>query len=625
MSSTHESDPDTARTRKTPHISPPPTLGERFLHVLPNYNGPYNVGYMEIEVPAREPRPISSLRRNGKPVLGLDTVLFSIYYPADLRYHLKTDDGLKALSRANWLPRPRVLTCQGYAKFLNISEYATTGYLACTSMFTKLPAYRNAKIASHWPKDMLKSKGPSANTAREEEETPGEKPTFPVIVFSHGLGGSRTCYSAVCGELASYGFIVIAMEHRDGSGARTFVNLPKDTKTPELATMAEINAGNPKQSKKLRGGKTKSKPPNTEHPFYCVDYILPKDNAQDTSPHSAKGVDLELRGAQIDLRIAEISEAYYILGLIDGGRGQEVAGMNLRKKGNIASSWRGLDGVNWDNWKGRMFLDNVTVMGHSFGGATTIQVARRASMTWVGQCVALDAWGPATPHIGDSHQGKVTKPIVSISSEAFMHWKENFQRLVEVSTEARDMEQLCWMLTIRGSTHLSQSDFALLYSSWMSLLTKCMIKPKRAFYLTVAITLEFLKLTLPPDQTKYNLWIDDEFLRKAQPPTRPSAPLTDEFRPPDEHIAMRLHIPNEFSIRTKAWLRRQRKNLCCAKDEDSDDEGLVHFAEEEEIWVHFSPTHAEVESHMRDNDWSQAEEMRSRNKTGSSQWGCTPQ
>lgn len=40
-----------------------------------------------------------------------------------------------------------------------------------------------------------------------------------VIVYSHGLGGNRSCYSSVCIDMASHGYVVVCPEHADGSAS----------------------------------------------------------------------------------------------------------------------------------------------------------------------------------------------------------------------------------------------------------------------------------------------------------------------------------------------------------------------------------------------------------------------
>lgn len=40
----------------------------------------------------------------------------------------------------------------------------------------------------------------------------------PLVIFSHGLVGTRSTYSQYCSMLAAAGMIVLAIEHRDGSG-----------------------------------------------------------------------------------------------------------------------------------------------------------------------------------------------------------------------------------------------------------------------------------------------------------------------------------------------------------------------------------------------------------------------
>ena len=46
---------------------------------------------------------------------------------------------------------------------------------------------------------------------------------WPLVVFSHGLGCARFTYSQICYDLASYGFMVIAPEHRYVLDCRLFL------------------------------------------------------------------------------------------------------------------------------------------------------------------------------------------------------------------------------------------------------------------------------------------------------------------------------------------------------------------------------------------------------------------
>ncbi|KAK4239074.1 platelet-activating factor acetylhydrolase, isoform II-domain-containing protein [Achaetomium macrosporum] len=602
---------------------PPKSLYERIFHTLPPYTGPYAVGFLEIELPARHPRPFSPhIKRNGEYALKLDTVLLAIYYPADLDDNNNNDTenknknknanrsgGAKPLHRVPWLPRPRVSTCKGYAKFFNVPHLPVTAYMALTSMFTALPAYRNARLSRRWPADCEKTveeqqqqhrvctssadtlvegqeeeeeeeEGPEPNERDAEQE---DKPQFPVVIFSHGLGGSRTLYSSICGELASFGLVVVAMEHRDGSGARTFVNksgMHGDLESQGLDHTSDAPENEKNAPKRRRRGETK--------PYYKIDYLVPKDNAQDTSPHNPNGVDKELREAQIEMRLAEIEEAFYVLDLINSGNGEEVYRKNLRKRSNIGSSSVGLDGIDWQDWVGRLDLGNVTMMGHSFGGATTVQALRSEKLTWITQGILLDPWGPATPEC--TEQRSVHKPVLSIGSEAFMHWQQNFDCVKQVCREARDAGTLAWMTTVRGSTHLSQTDFAVLYPNWMSFFMKTIVDPERAIYLTVHTALEFLKITLPASRTRFaKAWGDEQLLLNSPDcETR----VVSEYRPHDKWLAARLKIPNEFSVRLRSMLRWRGPLGRSLKD-------LVYQDTEGEIWCHESPSRDSVERYMR--------------------------
>ena len=138
----------------------------------------------------------------------------------------------------------------------------------------------------------------------------------------------------MCGEFASYGFVVMCIEHRDGSGPRAYVNLPKEG----ILDNGKVDLSD----KAKRKGYSK------------MDYVFPKNNARDILPGNKQGVDAELRSAQIHLRLAEIEEAYHVMTLLHNGEGAKIAKASLRCKdnGSKGGSSRGLQGINWRSWGG---------------------------------------------------------------------------------------------------------------------------------------------------------------------------------------------------------------------------------------------------------------------------------
>jgi len=204
-----------------------------------------------------------------------------------------------------------------------------TAYITAMSMFAELPAFQDAPLAASGflpelppelpPEPAAEADGgqdPPLTRSRGQKKNP--LGAFPCIFFSHGLGGSRTLYSSICGELASYGFVVVALELRDGSGTHTYVNL-LDEKQKDGLGQPCTNEG--------RG----------RHRQDVLDYMFPLDNTQDTRPNNPRGVDTELRSAQIDMRLAEMEEAYSALHLSITAEGMKWLNSTPREKAHRRS------------------------------------------------------------------------------------------------------------------------------------------------------------------------------------------------------------------------------------------------------------------------------------------------
>ena len=69
-------------------------------------------------------------------------------------------------------------------------------------------------------KGLIKVKSNSFSNAKADNS----KGPYPLIIFSHGLGGNRTQNTVIMEELASHGYVVIAIEHAYDANVSIFNN-----------------------------------------------------------------------------------------------------------------------------------------------------------------------------------------------------------------------------------------------------------------------------------------------------------------------------------------------------------------------------------------------------------------
>ncbi|KAM4757980.1 platelet-activating factor acetylhydrolase 2, cytoplasmic isoform 2-T3 [Cyanocitta cristata] len=200
-----------------------------------------------------------------------------------------------------WIPRSEY--CGGLAD-------VTLGRRWCSALLSI--AIGSCKVPVSW-------KGPFKPCSRG----------YPLIIFSHGLGAFRTLYSSVCTELASWGFVVAALEHRDHSAATTYFCMA-EAGTEEWIPFQRV--------------------PQGQKEFY-------------------------FRNKQVHQRAQECVRALRLFQGIAGGRSVP----------NILHQ-------DWDLsvLKDSLDLTKVAVMGHSFGGVTAVlALVKEPSFRCA---VALDAW-----------------------------------------------------------------------------------------------------------------------------------------------------------------------------------------------------------------------------------------
>jgi hypothetical protein len=213
------------------------------------------------------------------------------------------------------------------------------------------------------------------------------------------------------------------------------------------------------------------------------------------------------------------------------------------------------------------------MIGHSFGAATTVEVLRHQDrFQWISQGIMYGVWGlvVAPPHLDPGHTIRV--PLLGINSEAFMYWPDNFKVAKAICEEVREHGSLCWLMTVRGTVHVSQSDFCILSPHIANTVLKTTMKHTRAIDLNIDASLDFLSLVLPLK--------DMPFHRLKREKNLLDLPCLDEM--PMEHgpakkwMAVRLRVKHETWKRVKGVTRNRywKKRIA---------------AGQEEVWLHVKP------------------------------------
>ncbi|KAJ8397657.1 hypothetical protein AAFF_G00436560 [Aldrovandia affinis] len=284
---------------------------------------------------------------------------------------------------------------------------------------------------------------------------------YPLIIFSHGLGAFRTLYSAICSEVASQGFIVAAVEHRDESASATFYFQEKSVKEEQKQQAASKN------SLPTQG--------NLEEVWMYYRALKPGES------------EFPLRNKQVKQRADECIRALDILTEINSG----IPVTNV-----LQSQF------DWTTLENSMDMCRMAIMGHSFGGATVIESLCKELKFKCG--IALDSWMfPLDEEIFP----RVRQPILFINSEKFQ-WAGNIIRMRKLDSTTIPRK----MITIRGTVHQSFPDFTFLTSHWIGKILKLKgeLDPQVALDLCNKASLAFLQrhLSLEKDFSQWDPLLD---------------------------------------------------------------------------------------------------------------------
>ncbi|GAB9467075.1 Platelet-activating factor acetylhydrolase, plasma/intracellular isoform ii protein [Globisporangium polare] len=266
------------------------------------------------------------------------------------------------------------------APFLHHGEYVLKGM----SVFSGVPQWIFGCLRSGFLAAL-----PNAPVAVPRAAAGGQK-LWPLVIFSHGMGGSIDLYSVVTQQLASEGNVVVVVNHCDGSASVT------RTADDRIAYYQKIT-------------------PEV------------RDNID--------GAGFKFRNGQLRQRVQEVRR---VLNAVVQEHKTQVELQQQQTNEPAATN----------NVFALTDVESVSLVGHSFGAATALTTAHEDER--IRALVLLDAWmEPVDEHVKLGLGARV--PVIHLLSEHFYKWQANF---LDTQTHARGCDHAHSKLTVLlGSRH----------------------------------------------------------------------------------------------------------------------------------------------------------------------------
>lgn len=423
-----------------------------FSSALPAYTGPHAVGAIDVEVPLHKPVRISDtlLRDSRGPAFEVETVLFTLYYPTAKAARSKK-------SRHPWVPRPLSLTAEGYARIAHVDNFVVRPIFT----FALWLLVGSVGIPAKVDVPLFGANGDDGEDADK----------FPVMIFSHGMASSRTDYTHFLGQIASRGYVVAAIEHRDGSCPGSIVKI-KNKKDRRVVLLRESDL--------------EAEPPLT----------------------TAK-----LKEEQLAFREAEITGTIRVLQGINEGRGfDDVFKLNSRSEGHALAAWAE-----------RLDFNHLTISGHSYGATGALQALKTANTTGnpaIGGII-LDPGKESGQLNAD-----ISVPILVVHSSSWssqhsiFFGRPHFDTVRDLVRGVADRIGASWFLTSLGTAHPSITDAPLLQPLLLGWATSTTMPVREALDEYVKVSLDFFNYLERGEATgvlreettheKYGKWVNDD-------------------------------------------------------------------------------------------------------------------